>query len=84
MMIPSTRILLLMVTALMVATAATAATAFAEGQPRKKKRIIPDMEQVADPIEQTSQASLKARTKRPAPNSIPPLTPGPDLPPTIN
>ena len=42
------------------------------------------MEQVADPIEQTSQASLKARTKRPAPNSSPPLTPGPDLPPTIN
>ncbi len=42
------------------------------------------MEQVADPIEQTSQASLKARTKRTAPNSIPPLTPGPDLPPTIN
>ena len=84
MMIPSTRILLLMVTALMVATAATAATAFAEGQPRNKKRIIPDMEQVADPIEQTSQASLRARTKRTTPNSSPPLTPGPDLPPTIN
>jgi hypothetical protein len=83
MMVPSTRILLLMVTALMVATAATAATAFAEGQPRKK-RIIPDMEQVADPIEQTSQANLRARTKRPAPNSTPPLTPGPDLPPIIN
>jgi hypothetical protein len=83
MTIPSTRILLLMVTALMVATAATAATAFAEGQLRKK-RIIPDMEQVADPIEQTSQAILKARAMRPAPNSIPPLTPGPDLPPTVN
>lgn len=82
-MIPSTRILLLMVTALMVATAATAATAFAEGQHRKK-RIIPAMEQVADPIEQTSQANLKARTRRPAPNSTPPLMPGPDLPPTIN
>jgi hypothetical protein len=83
MMIPSTRILLLMVTALMLATAATAATAFAEAQPRKK-RIIPDMEQVAAPIEQTSQANLTAKTKRPAPFTIPPQTPGPDLPPTVN
>ena len=67
----SRRVLLLMALVLTAATAATAATAFADSA--KKKRAVFQSEQVADPVEASSRAHLRAKVRMIQPDYSPPM-----------